>query len=317
MGIAKKETAKQKYNRKMAALVKAAKKKQKQFDKLNKLGTKHPLSKTALSKAINKINNDAAKLKKQNATKKKNNAFKTKSKANVKKSKFFGIRSYIMPNNPKTDNSFVYIWVSDEQPSHGNSVASQAVEHGVTIATTTQMNIPTIAVTGTIGGDPDITMKQVKADVKRMQNWSDNGSDLQWHGQDVISSVIMSDFAADYQLQAPGTGINSVSVSFTLTVATYFDSNVKKKKKSTKTSGNKSTKKGSGKSKKDTKNYGPNGDINDYYNTKAKAHKYVVAKRGYTYSYVSQKTGVKLSVIEKLNKYPARQIPIGAKIYYS
>jgi len=87
-------------------------------------------------------------------------------------------------------------------------------------------------------------------------------------------------------------------VTFTLTIVTYFDSNVKKKKKATASKGTKSTKKAKTSKKKST-------------------HKYIVAKSGYTYWYVSQKTGVKLSKIEKLNKYAAKKIPIGAKIYYS
>ena len=271
-------------------------------------------------KTLSALNKKMSKLKKQYNQAKSNYGIKKKAaKADtgrskvltkLKKSDLFKTYAYIIPNNPQASGSYVFIFEQDESVSHGNTPATQPVEHGVNIVTTTQMNTPTIGVSGTIGGRQGDTIAKLTKDVEKMERWSDSGIDMRWHGQRQVNHVLLSDFQSDINM-ASGSGDNVINVTFTLTIATYFDSNIKKKKAQTKDTGNKSTTKGTkGNSKKNDKNSSGN-------STKSKAHKYVTAKRGYTYWYVAQKTGVKLSVIEKLNNYADRQIPIGSKIYYS
>lgn len=50
--------------------------------------------------------------------------------------------------------------------------------------------------------------------------------------------------------------------------------------------------------------------------TKKTTHKTTTVKTGMTYWSISQKTGVKVSELEKLNKWPANSIPVGAKVRY-
>lgn len=270
--------------------------------KLKELEKKYNRAKTNYSKAVGKVN--------------KTDRHRAKTLTNLKNSDKFNKCAYIMPNYPKTDSSYVFIFMQDISGSHGNTPATKAVDHGMNFAATTQMNTPTVSISGTLGGDVDTTLEEILKDVAKLELWADKGSDLRWVGKRQANHVILSDLQTDINTASGGTGVNTVSVSGTLTLASYFNSNVKKKKSKTSNTGTKSTKKGT---KKDTKNYGANGDINDYYANKAnaKSHKYVIAKRGYTYWYVAQKKGVKLSVIEKLNNYKDRQIPIGSKIYYS
>lgn len=211
----------------------------------------------------------------------------------------FSKDSYIMPNYPRSDESYVFIFVGDESEPHSTNVATQSIENGVNIATTTQMNAPTISITGVLGGETVDDIDSINKDLVKLKRWADHGTDLRWNSKAGYQGhVIMSDFTPEFDRTGTATGINACSVTFTLTIVTYFDSNVKKKKKATASKGTKSTKKAKTSKKKST-------------------HKYIVAKSGYTYWYVSQKTGVKLSKIEKLNKYAAKKIPIGAKIYYS
>lgn len=239
--------------------------------------------------------------------------------AKVKKDPRFKTHAYISPNNPGSTSSYVFIYVKDQSATHGSSIASQAVEEGMNMSTTSQMNAPTISITGTIGGRQKDTISSLTKEVEKLERWADSGIDMKWHGKRVYSHVQISDFTSDLNFEGTGTGINSTDVSMTLQIGNYFNSKKKAKKKATKDTGTKTPKTGSksanGKQKATAKKGNKSNDKND--NGKSKTHKYIVAKRGYTYWYISQKTGVKLSVVRKLNKYPDREIPIGSKIYYS
>lgn len=84
----------------------------------------------------------------------------------------------------------------------------------------------------------------------------------------------------------------ALSLTFTYAMKSKIDYAKKKSKKKTKSS---STKKSG---------------------TKKTTHKTTTVKTGMTYWSISQKTGVKVSKLEKLNKWPATSIPVGAKVRY-
>lgn len=70
--------------------------------------------------------------------------------------------AYVMPNYPRADDSYVFMFVTDESEPHSTNVATQAVEHGMNMVTTTQMNAPTISVTAVLGGETIDDMDQIK-----------------------------------------------------------------------------------------------------------------------------------------------------------
>ncbi|GAK47704.1 possible minor structural protein gp89 [Secundilactobacillus oryzae JCM 18671] len=286
----------------IAGFNKTIKSTQKKITKLKKKVDPKGKSSSVI-KALTKKQNDAKKAKDKAASAKKRadeEEHKVTILNSVKDDDRFEKDAYVMPNYPRADDSYVFMFVTDESEPHSTNVATQAVEHGMNMVTTTQMNAPTISVTAVLGGETIDDMDQIKKDLVKLRRWTDHGTDIRWNSEAGYQEhVIMSDLTSDFNRASGGTGINTCNITFTLTIATYFDSNVKKKAKKTKKTGSKPKSKGTGKGKSNSK------------------HKYIVAKSGYTYWYVSQKTGVKLSTVEKLNKYPARKIPIGAKIYYS
>ncbi|WP_268914145.1 phage baseplate protein [Lentilactobacillus sp. SPB1-3] len=305
-----------KYKDLMNDLKKQITSKKKQIKNVNPKSKDAKKRKAAFTKQLSKLNKQYNSAKNNYAIAKEQSKIqKTRDtiSAKIKKDPRFKTHAYIMPNNPGTNSSYVFIFVQDQSTDHGSSIASQAVEKGMNMSTTSQMNPATVSITGIIGGRQKDTISSIEKDLEKIEKWADNGIDMKWHGRRIFAHVQLSDFTSDFNFEGAGTGINSSNVTFSLQIGNYFESTVKKKKGTTSDVGTKPVNKGNNNGKgtnKDDKNNNSKGNGNN-------THKYIVAKRGYTYWYVSQKTGVKLSVVQKLNKYPDREIPIGAKVYYS
>lgn len=305
--MAKKETAITKYHKLINKHKKRMINDEKHIRRLKK--TKNPSKKQKRSlrswqRAYRRNKNALTKAKANYALAKKRSKEATHRRtiiSKIKGDKRFKTHGYIMPNYPRTNSSFVFLYLTSESESHTTTVATQPVDHGVNITTTTQMSAPTIALEAIVGRKGD-TMRTLKSELKKLKRWSDHGTDLRWRSnQGYVSHVVLSSISINGDLSGSAVnsyGIGSVGVSITLTKTVYANSNVKKKSSKTNSTGAKGAKKSShgGKGKPKTG--------------------YVIAKRGFTYSYLAAKLGCKISTLEKLNKYPARKIPIGAKIYY-
>ncbi|WP_338230784.1 phage baseplate protein [Lactiplantibacillus paraxiangfangensis] len=309
------------YTKAKAALTKAKKrlaKENKQLKAIQKRMAHHATTSDArklvtLQKSI-KANKKIEKSKQKKYDKAKSNLSRYKKKIELPatyrkqimkkmhKSDYWGHRAYIMPKYPHANTSYCFVFITDESTPHETTMSSNAVEKGRSLSANAQKQATTVSITGYLGGDGNKSkMAGLKKQAKRLARWSDNSSVMTWHGDNVYPEVVITNFTPDFNHE-PGTGgTNIIAVSMTLTIGDFADSNPKKKKKKTTDTGKKSVKKASSK-KKGSKS--------------AKKKRYIIAKRGYSYWYVSKKTKVSLSKIEKMNKYPARKIPIGAKIYY-
>lgn len=225
--------------------------------------------------------------------------FKDRAFVAMKKSDYWGIRGYIMPVYPWAATSYVFVWLDDEAPAFSTTITTNSTEKGKTVAGSSQAAATTVSITGKLGGDGGKSkMAGLKTQAQRLERWSKNATDLEWHGENTIKHVTITEFTPDFSHDVGTGGTNAISITMTLTEAEYADSNAKPKKKTTTDTGKKKKTTAKKKTKKKT------------------THRYIVAKAGYTYWYVHQKTGVKLATIEKLNKWPARRIPIGSHIKY-
>lgn len=298
-------TAKNKYNKQNVELYKKLKKSEKTLKSLNK---KKASAKTKKAKRIQnkKILQTKSKIKtlkssiKKGEKKSKIANHKSASLKNMKATKRFKDSAYLMPVNPNTNKSYAQFFVTDISNPHSINVSSKSVEHGMAMATTTQKNLPTISVAAKVGGYGINDIKTAQYYTNKILLWADSGAECVFHSRQFNEShVLISDVTPQYTTTDSETGINAINLSFTLTVADYFDTNPKKKKKSTKNVGHKSSNKGS-KSKSSSK----------------QTKKYVKAKNGDTYIGIARKKGVSVSHLKQLNKYADTKIPIGAKIYY-
>lgn len=256
-----------------------------------------------LKKAMNKKKSTMEKAKANLSRYKKSREASDVHRANIlakmKTSKYWGKRGYIMPKYPWADTSYCFIYINDEAPSYANTPATNSLEKGHTTYAGSSKQPTSISLQGSLGGDGAKShMSGLKTQAKRLARWADNATQLTWHGETTMSSMTITAFTPDFSHEVGTGGENVIGVTLTLQEAEYADSNVKKKSNKGTDTGkkNKTTAKSTASSKK--------------------KKRYIVAKAGYTYWYVHQKTGVALATIEKKNKYPARKIPIGAKIYY-
>lgn len=315
------ENAYKKANSAAVAVKKRIAKQQKEYNKISKQMAHHvsgvgitrmrsleksiKANKVLQKKKIKAVDKAKANLKRYIKSTKTPAAYTKRIMAKIHKSKFYGKYSYIMPKSPRSNGSYVFIYASDESSPSETNVTANAVEKGRSLNTGAQVQPTTVSVTGYLGGDGSKSkMTDLKAQLRKLKRWQRITSTMVWHGDNVYKNAVITGVTPDFNHE-PGTGgINIIAVTLTLQIGDFGDSNPKKKKKKTTDTGKKSvkssgSKKKSGSSKK-----------------KKKKKRYIIAKRGYTYWYVSRKTHVSLAKVEKMNKYPARRIPIGAKIYY-
>ncbi|WP_203642987.1 phage baseplate protein [Levilactobacillus andaensis] len=276
---------------------KSAKKK---YDKVKNKNTKHAKK---LKKSMNKKKSNMEKTKSNLSRYKKSreasDIYRAKILAKMKTSKYWGKRGYIMPKYPWTDTSYCFIYINDEAPNYANTPATNSLEKGHTTYAGSSKQPTSISLQGSLGGDgANSHMSGLKTQMKRLARWSDNSTQLTWHGETTMSSMTITAFTPDFSHEVGTGGENIIGVTLTMQEAEYADSDVKQK--STKGT--------------DTGKKNPTKPKNPASSKKKK--RYIVAKAGYTYWYVHQKTGESLATIEKKNKYTAGKIPIGAKIYY-
>lgn len=204
------------------------------------------------------------------------------------------INSYIMPNDARSNNSFVAFMVTNEADDHSTNVATEPVEHGVNIQTSTQMNAPTVSVTAKIYGK---NMESLKEQVNKLTNWSHSGADMFFNGPHQHPQCTISDVSATYNWDADGS-LTTADLSITLSIAQFFNTEPRSKRKGAKKdSGSKGRKRG-----QSSKN--------------ANSKHYVIAKSGMTYAYIADKKHVSVQSLEQKNNFSATKIPIGSKIYY-
>lgn len=274
----------------------------KKYDTARKKKSKNASS---LKKAMNKKKTAKEKAKSNLSRYKKSREASDVHRANIlskmKASKYWGVRGYIMPVYPWSDSSYCFIWIDDEQPSYANTASSNSLEKGQTTYAGSAKQPTTISLQGKLGGDGDNSkMSGLKTQAKRLARWSDNSTQLCWHGETTMSSLTITGFTPDFSHEVGTGGENVIGVTLTLQEAEYADSEPKKKATTGTDTGKKNVSKSKAKSS----------------SSSSKKKRYIVAKKGYTYWFVHQKTGVPLATIEKKNKYPAKKIPVGAKIYY-
>jgi LysM repeat protein len=216
---------------------------------------------------------------------------------NMKQDKDWDGRGYIVPLRPWTDNSYALIYITDFQPTSGGSINDTPVERGFSVSTAGQKQAKTASVTGYLGGDPEDKMKDLLKVSDRLDLYCNDTTSVKFVSDQVIGEGVITAYTPDFNHAVDGGGgTNAISISMTINYVTYADSNPKPKKKKTTDSGKKPVTKGTKK--------------------KGTGKRYIVAKKGDTYWGVATKHKVSLASVEKLNKYAARSIPIGAKIYY-
>lgn len=247
-----------------------------------------------LQKQINDLN--------INMKKEQTNEYRTNTLTKMRNDNNFGEKkATLVPKSPNTNQSYVILFIKNENTDTSPQINTKSVENGMNMATTSQRGANTITFDAVIGGDSADDIDEVNREVNKLKYWSNNGTPLIFHSNNLNSeSVQISAFTASYEYIDGGTGINTANVSITLTEAEFFNTNVSTKKGSKKYVGHKGNKKG-------TKNK---------INSNTTKHRYIIAKSGDTYIKLAREKGVTLSHVRQLNKYADRSIPIGAKLYY-
>lgn len=209
-----------------------------------------------------------------------------------------GGRAYIVPLRPWTDSSYALIYITDMQPTHESTITTTPVERGFSVSTAGQLTSPTYSVTGYLGGKVGDKMKDLQKVSDRLAMYNDDTTSIKFVGDETISEGVITNYTPDYNRQIDGGGgTNAISISMTITKVTYADSNTKKKS----TKHNKTT---------------DSGKKNKTSGTKKSGKRYVVTKKNDTYWGIATAHKVSVASVEKLNKYPAKSLPVGVKVYY-
>lgn len=189
----------------------------------------------------------------------------------------------------KKSSKVWFLGSADETENNTQDIASNAVDDSNPTARYSKRSDK-----GYTGTFYMFAANEKKADTlyTQFQKWALRGYEVAIRGFSNWNSALISDVDKNKFYK------NAVQMSLTFKyVKPQKIQYTKSKKKAVKkTTGKKAKKSGSGKTKT--------------------SKRYVIAKPGTTYSGVALSKHVSLAKVMKLNKYPARKIPIGSKIYY-
>lgn len=190
----------------------------------------------------------------------------------------------------RADKGSSTVWFLGEQDpneANANDIPTQPVDRGDPRARYSRRNSKTLSGTYLLFGKDQ---QSLDAKFNKFQKWALHGYELQVRG---FSKFAHARFQEVDKVQFYENALK-MTLSFTYVLPQKIGYTRKKKKK--KVVATKTKKDGNGKTKTNKR--------------------YVTAKAGTTYWGISQAKKVSVSSLEKMNKWPPRSIPIGARIRY-
>lgn len=279
------------YNKEMNAKTKAEANIKTEKKKISDLTTKKSKdSKKYSAYAKEKAARNAAKVKKQqkaNSAKIKKTIAAAKKAGRINDHTYMGGQTAVYRADLKT--SRVYL-LGEVDPSETNDqdVPVYAVDKGDTRTNYSVRSSKQLSGTYYLFGN---SLEDCDTAYEILQGWARKGVEVVVQG--------FAKWAHCYLSSVGKTGYpagNKRSMQLSITFTYSMKAKIAYAKKKTKKKAKSSTTKSSG--------------------TKKTTKKTITIKSGMTYWYVSQKTGVSVSTLEKLNKWPATAIPVGAKVRY-
>lgn len=200
-------------------------------------------------------------------------------------------QSFVMPAYPGSDHSYVWLFNISETNETDANVSTNAVSAGQYINYYTQSQPRVRSISAALyppmfGYDLDDKAELYKQ-FRKLEKWARDGTELCWHGYHQSKHTVFTQVSSSHD----NTSGNTIPVSIAFQDVNWAKSNVSSKSTKSKSSGKKSAKKG----------------------TRKKTTKYVVVKKGDTYSRWHKIYGTSIADLRKWNGWSDRGIPVGKR----